>query len=82
MTNLKRIELVRNERPDGRFSVPAQYTIRLGPEWVSDSERRPLLTRRCATLQELDTEIGAIKAELDLIQKDAHQRWVDHAGTA
>lgn len=29
-------------------------------------------------MQELDTEIGAIKAELDQIQKDAHQRWGDH----
>ena len=68
------LELIRDERPDARFSVPAQYVIRL-TEWVSDGEGRPLLTKRCPSLQELDMEIGAIKAKLDQIQKAAHQRW-------
>jgi hypothetical protein len=74
---MAKLELIRDERPDARLSVPAQYVIRLR-EWVSDGEGRPLLTRRCPGMQELDTEIGAIKAELDQIQKDAHQRWGDH----
>lgn len=68
------LELVRDERPDARFSVPAQYVIRVR-ECNLDGQGKPLLTKRCASLQELDTEINAIKARLDEIQKDAHQTW-------
>lgn len=74
------LELIRDERPDALIGslpntpTPALYVIRLR-EWASDDEGRPLLTKRCTSLLELDTEIDAIKERLDQIQKEAHQRW-------
>jgi hypothetical protein len=68
------LELVRDESPDPRYSTPSQYVIRL-TECVLDGRKNPILTKRCASLQELDTEIEAIKAKLDQIRKDARLRW-------
>jgi hypothetical protein len=68
------LELFRNDNPDARVSAQAQYIICLVNP-IPHVDGTHLLTARCASLQELDTEIDAIKAKLDQIGKDAHQRW-------
>ena len=72
---MARFDLIRNEHPDAKLpNAPSQYVILLR-ECVLDADKTPLLTQRCANLQELDTEIDAIKAKLDEIKKEAHFRW-------
>ena len=68
ITNLSRVELTRN--PDD-----GQYVIRLADQWVNAPDGRPLLSKRCTNLQELDAEIDTLKGELDSIKEAAHRRW-------
>lgn len=71
------IDIVRDEKPDRRIQAPPQYVLQLRG-WVTGKNGAPLLTQRCSSLQELDSEIDRIKATLDEIRKKAHERWGDH----
>jgi len=72
-------ELMFNAAPDVRFLTHSQHFIRLNAREL-DGEGRPYLTKRCETLQELDTEIDAIRGKLDRLQKHAHLRWGGERG--
>jgi len=68
------IELFRNSRPDAPRITAPQYTILL-TACNKDDRGNPLLTKRCAGLQELSTEIDALTAQLNRIKKEAHEKW-------
>ncbi len=68
------LELFRKEDADPRYTVAPQYVILLRGH-TDDGHGNLLLTKRCESLAELDSEIVAIKAKLDEISADAHHRW-------
>jgi hypothetical protein len=62
------------ERPRTNFAVAPQYAVKLIEWTTSGSDGRPLVSKRCESIEEFDSEIGRLKEELDRILKAARER--------
>ena len=59
------------EHPSTNFAAAPQYAVKL-VEWTTSGDNgRPLVSKRCDSIEEFDSEVGRLKEELDRILRAA-----------